>query len=119
MKIHNFKELLVWQKAMSLAKFVYLFTKSFPTEEKYGLTSQIQRSAVSIPSNIAEGTGRISKKEFKHFLSVAMGSAFELETQVLLASEFSFVSKEQVAEFENRISEIQKMIFGLYKSLNE
>ena len=74
MKIHNFKELQVWQKAMDLAVFTYQLTSYFPKEENYGLISQIQRCAVSVPSNIAEGSGRVSKKEFQHFISIAMGS---------------------------------------------
>ena len=94
MKVHNFKELQVWQKSMELAEFVHQLTSSFPKEEKYGLTSQIQRCAVSVPSNISEGSGRVSIKEFQHFISIAMGSLFELETQVLLASRFNYISTE-------------------------
>ena len=99
MKIHNFKGLLVWQKAMDLVVFIYHLTRAFPIEEKYGLISQVQRCAVSIPSNIAEGSGRVSKKEFQHFISIAMGSSFELETQVILAFKFNYISKEQLDEF--------------------
>jgi four helix bundle protein len=118
MKIHNFKELLVWQKAMDLVVFIYHLTRAFPIEEKYGLISQVQRCAVSIPSNIAEGSGRVSKKEFQHFISIAMGSSFELETQVILAFNFNYISKEQLDEFGILIAPIQKMSFGLYNSLN-
>ena len=119
MKIHNFKELLVWQKAMSLTEFAYQLTSSFPIEEKYGLTSQIQRCAVSVPSNISEGSGRVSVKEFQHFISVAMGSLFELETQVTLALRFNYISNEQFQTFETMIKPIQKMSFGLYNSLKK
>jgi four helix bundle protein len=98
-KIHNFKELLVWQRAMDLAVFTYQLTGFFPKEEKYGLISQIQRCAVSIPSNIAEGSGRVSAKEFQHFISIALGSSFELETQVILAFRFNYISQEQMSEF--------------------
>jgi four helix bundle protein len=101
MKIHNFKELLVWQKAMDLVVFIYHLTRAFPIEEKYGLISQVQRCAVSIPSNIAEGSGRVSKKEFQHFISIAMGSSFELETQVILALNFNYISKEQWMNLES------------------
>jgi len=118
LKIHNFKELLVWQKAMDVAVFTYQLTGFFPKEEKYGLISQVQRCAVSIPSNIAEGSGRVSNKEFQHFISIAMGSSFELETQVILAFRFNYITKEQLDEFETFITPIQKMSFGLYNSLN-
>ena len=117
MKIHNFKELQVWQKSMDLAVFTYQLTSYFPREEKYGLISQIQRCTVSIPSNIAEGCGRVSKKEFQHFISVAMGSSFELETQVILAFRFSYIKEEQLADFETLVTPVQKMRFGLYNSL--
>ena len=119
MKIHNFKELLVWQKAMELVVFAYQLTGCFPKEEKYGLISQIQRCAVSIPSNIAEGSGRVSQKEFQHFISISMGSSFELETQVILAFRFKYISEEQMAAFEVMVRPVQKMAFGLYNSLQK
>lgn len=78
--MHNFKELNVWKKSIDLAEYCYMLTSSFPKEEKYGLTSQMQRSAVSIPSNIAEGCGRVSEKELMHFISISMGSCYELDT---------------------------------------
>lgn len=117
MKIHNFKELQVWQKSMDLAVFTYQLTSYFPRDEKYGLISQIQRCTVSIPSNIAEGCGRVSKKEFQHFISVAMGSSFELETQVILAFRFNYIQEKQLADFETLVTPVQKMCFGLYNSL--
>ena len=119
MKIHNFKELQVWQKAMELVVFAYQLTGYFPKEEKFGLISQIQRCAVSIPSNIAEGSGRVSNKEFQHFISIAMGSCFELETQMILAFRFKYINEEQMAEFEAMIRPVQKMSFGLYNSLQK
>lgn len=118
MQIHNFKELLVWQKSIELVVFTYSLTANFPSEEKFGLRSQIQRCAVSIPSNIAEGSGRVSSKEFQHFLSVSMGSSFELETQMILADKFNYIKKQELDEFNIMILPIQKMLFGLYKSLN-
>ncbi len=118
MKIHNFKELVVWQKAMDLAVFAYQLTGYFPKEEKYGLISQIQRCAVSVPSNVAEGSGRVSKKEFQHFISIAMGSCFELETQLILAFRFNYINEQQINDFSNSVSPVQKMLFGLYNSLN-
>ena len=117
MKIHNFRELQVWQKAMELVVLTYQTTCSFPKEEKYGLISQIRRCAISIPSNLAEGSGRVSHKEFQHFISIAMGSAFELETQMILAFRFKYIDQEQMTVFEAMIKPIQKMCFGLYNSL--
>ena len=117
MKIHNFRELQVWQKSMELVVLIYQLTAQFPKEEKYGLTSQIQRCAVSIPSNLAEGSGRVSDKEFQHFISIAMGSAFELETQMILAFRFKYITESQFAVFEALVKPVQKMCFGLYNSL--
>ena len=89
--MHNFKELKVWQEAMSLAKDVFVITRNFPSEEKFGLTSQINRCSVSLPSNIAEGAGRQSDKEFNQFLNIALGSSYELETQLLLSNDFNYI----------------------------
>lgn len=115
--MHNYKELKIWQESMSLAKLVYQCTTTFSGNEKYGLTSQINRSVVSIPSNIAEGAGRNSDKEFTQFLSIALGSAFELETQIILASTFVFLTKEQYEEISNQVVKVQKMINGFRISL--
>jgi four helix bundle protein len=119
MQIHNFKELLVWQKSIEIVEFIYTLTVTFPVEEKFGLRSQMQRCAVSIPSNIAEGSGRVSPKEFQHFLSISLGSSYELETQMILAAKFNYIKKQQLDEFNIMILPIQKMLFGLYKSLNK
>jgi four helix bundle protein len=119
MKIHNFKELIVWQRAMDLVVLTYQLTGFFPKEEKYGLISQIQRCAVSIPSNIAEGSGRVSTKEFQHFISIALGSSFELETQVILAFRFNYISESQMSEFDLSVRPVQKMSYGLYDSLEK
>lgn len=115
--MHQFKELSVWQKAVALATDVYTCTKDFPTEEKFGLTSQIRRSVVSISSNIAEGAGRKSKKEFRHFLDIAYGSASELDTQLLIAQNLNFLNSKCYKTLSKRINEIQKMIYSLSKSL--
>ncbi len=108
----------VWQKAMEVTTLIYQTCSEFPKEEKYGLTSQIQRSAISIPSNIAEGCGRISKNEFKQFLSIAIASSYELETQITLANNIKYISLEKHNILINNIQEIQKMISGLYNSIN-
>ena len=116
--MHQFKELSVWNKAVDLATDVYSYTKNFPSEEKYGLTSQIRRSVVSISSNIAEGAGRKSKKEFKHFLNIAYGSGSELETQLLIARNLGFMNNENYEALSEMITEIQKMIYSLSNSLS-
>jgi four helix bundle protein len=108
--MHNFRELVVWQVAMMLAKQVYEITALFPSNEKYGLVSQLNRSVVSIPANIAEGSGRGSDKEFSHFLSIALGSAYELETHLLLAQSFGFVEPDQFSVVLELVQKIQKMI---------
>ncbi len=117
-KLNKYRDLLVWQKAMDFAENVYQLTKKFPNEEKFGLTSQLNRSAVSVASNIAEGAGRDSKKEFSQFLSVAMGSCFESETQILLAVRVGFVQNEETTFLLALSNEIQKMIVGLKKSFS-
>jgi four helix bundle protein len=116
--MNNFKELKVWQKSMDLAEEIYQLTSTFPKEEKYGLISQIQRCAVSIPSNIAEGAGRNSNNEFRNFLGIANGSANELNTQLLLAVRIGYAKKVDISDILNLISEIQKMIFSLIKKFS-
>ena len=117
--MHNFKELKVWQLSRRLVKEVYETTKSFPAEEKYGLTSQLRRCAVSIPTNISEGSGRKTDKDFAQFLSISLGSAYELETLLILSFDVNFISQVQLEELSIKISEIQKMIFGLIKTLRQ
>jgi len=92
--MHNYKELLVWEKARKIVKEIYLATQVFPDAEKFGLTSQMRRSAISIPSNIAEGSGRTTNKDFAYFLSVALSSAYELETQVILSGDWGFLKND-------------------------
>jgi four helix bundle protein len=116
--MNKFKELTVWQKSMDLAEEVYKLTADFPKDEKFGLQSQIKRSVVSIASNIAEGAGRNSKNEFKHFLSIALGSSYELETQLTLAFRFNYINNNSLDSVSVRLFEVQKMIIGLSKSLN-
>lgn len=115
--MHQFKELKVWQKGRALVKEVYLSTLSFPKEELFGMTSQMRRAAVSIPANIAEGCGRNSDADFSRFLDIANGSAFELETLVILSYDLELLSQSDFDKFESRLDEIQKMIFGLKQSL--
>ena len=115
MKTH--KDLLVWKKSIELVTEVYALTKSFPEEEKFGLTNQLRRAAVSIPSNIAEGAARNSKKEFVRFLSIALGSSAELQTQLLISKNLEYLSEQNklILEFEA----VSKMISGLIRSVNK
>ena len=110
--MHNYKELKIWQRSRQLVKDVYTLTKCFPSEERFGLISQIQRSAVSIPSNIAEGSGRKSQKEFDRFLEIAISSAFELETQLILSGDLGYISDNELSSIQEEIQEVQKMIYG-------
>lgn len=116
--MHKFKELMVWQKAVDLAVDVYKITQTFPGEKKFGLVSQINRCGVSIPSNIAEGAGRNTDGEFKHFLGISAGSAFELETHLIIANKLGYVEKETLGVVIKKINDVQNMTFGLQKTLN-
>ncbi|WP_274475819.1 four helix bundle protein [Mangrovimonas aestuarii] len=115
--MHRFKELNIWKKAMDIAESSYRLSHSFPKEEKYNLTSQIRRSAISIPSNIAEGTGRNSNGEFKQFLGIANGSSYELLTQLYLSKRLKLTTKEKVKPIIDQVLEVCKMNFALQKSL--
>ena len=103
---------------MELTKKVYLLTKAFPQSEQYGLISQIQRAVISIPSNIAEGSGRPTQKELVHFLSFSLGSAYELETELLLAGDLNYISAEQSLQINADVVEVQKLIYSLMKKYN-
>lgn len=116
--MHHFKNLKVWQKSIDLTTAIYFITTSFPADEKYVLTSQIRRAAVSVPSNIAEGAGRKSPKEFNHFLTISTGSIFELETQIIVAHRLKLIDELLMNEISLKISEIQKMLYGLQKSIS-
>ncbi|MEO9510784.1 MAG: four helix bundle protein [Flavobacteriaceae bacterium] len=116
--MNNYKELIVWEKSMLLVELVYEISSLFPPEEKFGLTSQIRRSAVSIPSNIAEGAGRNSNKEFRNFLSIANGSLNEMNTQLELSKRFGFVKQESLETVFVLANEVQKMIYALIKKFS-
>ncbi|MDF3078682.1 MAG: hypothetical protein K0S09_2571 [Sphingobacteriaceae bacterium] len=115
--MHNIKELNVWNKALDLAVSVYKLSEKFPVDERFGLTSQARRSAVSIASNISEGAGRNTKGEFNQFLGIATGSSYELETQLIIAERLGFVSTEDNHELLQSIEAIQKMNYKLQRSL--
>lgn len=115
--MNSFRELIVWQKSMNLVTNIYLVTSSFPKSEQFGLTSQIKRSAISIPSNIAEGFGRNSKNEFVRFLQISMGSLFELQTQLEISSNLGYLAKNKFNELHDNSIEIEKMLKALIKSI--
>jgi four helix bundle protein len=117
-KPKHYKDLLIWQRGMGLAKLVYQLTSRFPAEERYGLTSQLRRAAVSVPSNIAEGQARRGTNEFLQFLSIAEGSLAEVETQLILSVELSFSKKTDVDPALQEIDELQKMIVALKRKLS-
>ncbi len=115
----SYKDLQVWRKAIDLANRVYRATEAFPVREHYGLSAQIRKSAVSIPSNIAEGSARYGDKEFTQFLMIARGSLAELHTQLILAENAGYLKKEIFDALENTIDEIGRMINGLKASLQK
>lgn len=119
MSINSHKDLVVWKKGIELCKMVYKVTEDFPKSEIYGITSQMRRSVVSIPSNIAEGRSRNTTKDFLHFLSISLGSASELETQIEIARELSFITQQKYIDLNSHLVEVSKMIVGLMKKLNQ
>ena len=118
MTVKNYRELIVWQRAMEVVEMVYTLTKGFPNDERFGLTSQIRRAAVSIPSNIAEGQARDSTAEFLRFLSIAQGSRAEVETQLLIASQLGYANPESIKPILNKLEEVKRMTYSLKKKLS-
>ena len=114
---HNFKKLIIWKESIELIFKTYEVTKTFPDNEKFGLTSQLNRCSVSIPSNIAEGTSKSSEKHFKVFLETALGSAFEWETQIIIANGLKYITQEKFNQLEKNINDIQKMISSFKEKL--
>lgn len=112
------KDLIVWQKSMDLVEKIYLYTRQFPNEELYGLTSQIRRASISVPSNIAEGYGRYSDKELVRFLFISLGSASEVETQLIISFRLKFIDEKIFSELNQLNNEIIKMLSGLIRSKN-
>ena len=107
--MHQFKELQIWKKSRLFCSKIYNVTASFPSEEKFGIINQLRRASVSIPSNIAEGSSRNSNKDFARFLEIAIGSAYEVETQLLISSDLGFINEENTTELINLLEEITKM----------
>jgi len=117
--MHNFKELNSWKEAKDFSLLVYRITAKFPPSENYGISSQIKRAAVSIPSNIAEGAGRNTDKDFSRFIAIALGSSFELETQLIIANELEFLENEKFEDLILKLNAIQKMLVNFQKYLNK
>jgi four helix bundle protein len=116
--VKDYRDLIVWQKAMDLVETIYRTTSTFPREEIYGLTSQVRRAAISIPSNIAEGNGRNTTRDYVHFLGMAYGSVKEVETQVLIAERLQYINSSRSDELVRLTGEIARLISGLMNSLN-
>lgn len=116
-KIKSFKDLRIWQKAIEIVKDIYKMTERFPNNELYGLTSQMRRSAVSLPSNIAEGFKRHHNKEYKQFLYVTLGSSAELETQLIIANELKYINSKQKDSIGEKLDHLSKMVTVLMQKL--
>jgi four helix bundle protein len=119
MPVKDYRELIVWQKAMNLVEATYRMTTKFPREELYGLTSQMRRAAISVPSNIAEGQARSTTRDFLHFLAIAYGSLKEIETQVLIAERLRYINNRQSTDFVQSTIEVARLISGLANSLKK
>jgi four helix bundle protein len=115
--VKSYEDLLAWQEAVQLANIVYRATKGFPPEERYGLTNQMRRAAVSVPSNIAEGQARATRGEFLNFLGIARGSLAELDTQTILARQLGMLPEKQTEEVRQQIVKVGKLLNGLRRSL--
>ena len=118
MGVKNYRDLIVWQKAMDLVTLVYQFTESFPQKEVFGLTNQVRRAAVSVPSNI-EGQGRNSNRDFRHFLSIARGSLQEVETQLELARRLGYLHEDDLIRIAETSGEVARLINGLSRALKD
>jgi four helix bundle protein len=117
--LKNYKELKVWQKSYQLSLELYKITKGFPGDEKYGLTSQMRRAAVSVPSNIAEGYGRKTTRDYVRSLYLAYGSNCELETQILLSGDLGYIKAQEKEMLQKNVGEVERMLKALIKSLEE
>jgi four helix bundle protein len=118
-KISSYKDLIVWQKSIDLVTDVYLLTKAFPTEEKFGIVNQLNRSVVSIPSNIAEGWGRESSKNYLQFLRISRGSLMEVETLLLISKNLEYINEVKFKTISDKIEETGKILQGLIKSIQQ
>ena len=119
MGMHNFRELKIWQRSMDFVVRLYQATATFPKEEQYGLTAQLRKCGISVPSNISEGAGRDTDKQFRHFLEISMGSINEAQTQIELANRLSYLAPEDYEFLIDEAIQIYKMILGFYNSLRD
>ncbi len=110
--MHNYKELKIWHKAIDLSVDIYELVAGFPSDEKFGITSQLRRASVSVPSNIAEGSSRGSEKDFVRFLTMSLGSLFETETQLIISNRVNYIENTQLEEFKTKITDLIKMIMA-------
>lgn len=117
--VRTHRDLDVWKKSIDLVTLIYKYTAEYPKDEVYGLTSQIRRCAVSIPSNIAEGSARTTRKDFSHFLAIALGSVAELETQLIISRNLNYLSEAVLDELISELISIRRMTLGLRKSINK
>jgi four helix bundle protein len=118
-KLRDYTELVAWQKAMDFVEAVYQVSKAFPKDELFGLTSQVRRAAVFIPSNIAEGLSRRSSREFLQFLSIARGSLSEVETQLIISKRSNYLSPEQLTDLEHKSAELGRVLNGLTNAIQK
>jgi four helix bundle protein len=116
--MRNYKELSVWQRSMEMIESAYRITENLPNSEKFGIISQLNRASVSVACNIAEGSARSSDKEFKRFLEISLGSAYECETLVLTSIRVGLLSEAECAQFQSLLTEVQKMLYVLIRKLN-
>lgn len=115
--MHRFKQLEIWKQSRQFCTQIYLVTNHFPNEERFGLTTQLRRSSVSIPSNIAEGSSRKSNKDFARFLEIAIGSAYEIETQLLISNDLGFIAEENLNPLLSKIDIMTKMMYNFQATL--
>ena len=118
-KISSYKDLIVWQKSIELVTTIYSLTKNFPSEEKFGIVNQLNRAVVSIPSNIAEGWGRESSKNYLQFLRISRGSLMEVETLILISKNLNYINEENFKTISDKIEEVGKILQGLIKSMQQ
>ena len=117
--MHNIKKLKIWNDSIDLCVDVYQALANMPNDERYGLSSQIKRSAISIPSNIADGAGRDTNPQFSHFLNIAYGSSYELQTQLIISERLNFISSEVNESLLNKLNEVQKMVYVFKENINK
>jgi four helix bundle protein len=116
--MHNFRQLRIWQRSIAIVKEIYHSTIAFPIEEKFGIKSQICRAAISIPTNVAEGCGRSTNKDLSRFLDIAVGSAYELETLLIIANDLEYIASDKINLLISEINEIERMIYQFKSSLS-